>query len=80
MTININIRGGLYTLISPLVFDSFDSGFAQARVVYQAAPGNISPVTISGGIPVTGFSCTTLNICTANVPDLPNGLIRASFT
>jgi hypothetical protein len=78
-TINVNIRGGVYTLTTPLVFDPFDSGSAQARVVYQAAPGNTWPVTISGGIPVTGFSCTTLNICTANVADLPTGLMPRQF-
>ena len=77
--INVNIRGGLYTLTSPLVFDAFDSGSTQAKVVYRAAPGNASPVTISGGIPVTDFSCTNLNLCTANVADLPTGLMPRQF-
>jgi len=55
-TINVNIQGGIYTLTTPLIFDRLDSGSAQAKVVYQAASGNTSPVVISGGIPVTGFS------------------------
>ena len=35
-------------------------------------------MTISGGIPVTGFSCVS-SICTANVAGLPAGLMPRQF-
>jgi hypothetical protein len=78
-TIEVNLRGGVYRLTAPLHFDSMDSGAPRAEVVYQAAPGNTSPVIISGGIKVTGFSCAPSNICTATVPDLPTGVMPRQF-
>jgi len=74
-TIRVNIGSGTYALNSPLVFDSGDSGSPKAKVVYRAAAGNSSPVIISGGIPVTDFSCTVGNLCTSSVTGLPAGLM-----
>ena len=56
-----------------------DSGSPRAKVVYRAAAGNSSPVIISGGIPVTDFSCTVGNICTSSVTGLPAGLMPRQF-
>ena len=77
-TINVNVEAGTYALTTPLVFDSSDSGSRGAKVVYRAAPGNSSPVIISGGIPVTDFSCI-FNICTSPVTGLPAGLMPRQF-
>lgn len=77
--IDVNIESGTYALTAPLQFDAGDSGSINAPVTYQAAPGNASPVIISGGIPVTGFTCSNLNICTAAVPDLPAHVLPRQF-
>lgn len=60
-TIYVNIRAGVYTLSAPLTFDPLDSGSVGARVIYQAAPENTSPVTISGGRYVTLRRNVSLN-------------------
>src|SRR5258708_20829832 len=78
-TIRVNIESGTYALTTPLVFDSSDSGSPRAKIVYRAASGNSSPVIISGGIPVTGFSCTVGNFCTSSVTGLPAGLMPRQF-
>jgi len=78
-TILVNIESGTYALTQPLMFDYLDSGSAQAKVVYRAAPGNSLPVFISGGLPVTGFTCNNLNVCTATVPALPDGILPRQF-
>ncbi|HEY4899235.1 MAG TPA: right-handed parallel beta-helix repeat-containing protein [Terriglobales bacterium] len=78
-TINVNIESGTYALTTPLVFDSSDSGSPSAKVVYRAAAGNRSPVIVSGGIPVTDFSCSGGNICTSTVTGLPAGLMPRQF-
>ncbi|MEI8355347.1 MAG: right-handed parallel beta-helix repeat-containing protein, partial [Deltaproteobacteria bacterium] len=73
-TIHVNIRGGTYSLASPLQFDPGDSGSDRHEVVYRAAPGNTQPVVISGGIVVEGFDCST-GSCKASVPGWPAGQI-----
>jgi hypothetical protein len=78
-TITVNIEPGTYPLTTPIMFDPLDSGSKEAKVVYQAAPGSSSPLIISGGIPVTGFSCSSSNLCTASVPDLPEGIMPRQF-
>src|ERR1700722_5987179 len=78
-TIRVNIESGTYALTTPLVFDSGDSGSPKAKVVYRAAANNSSPVIISGGIPVTDFTCTVGNLCTSSVTGLPAGLMPRQF-
>src|SRR5262249_20450412 len=81
-TVTVNIEPGTYTLSSPLVFDSGDSGSENAPVIYRAAPGTAMPVVISGGTPVTGFTCATafsLNVCTAAVQHLPRKEMPRQF-
>ena len=72
--IDVNIRSGTYTLSSPLQFDPEDSGSAGNEVVYRSAPGNRTPVVLSGGIVVEGFDCSG-DHCTAAVPAWPAGQI-----
>ncbi len=76
--IYVNIEAGTYALAAPVKFDAGDSGSAQAPVIYRAAPGNQSPVVLSGGIPV-GLSCDQLNICTGTVADLPPHTLPRQF-
>src|SRR5271170_7014180 len=78
-TIRVNIESGTYPLTSPLIFDSSDAGSPGAKVVYRAAADNSSPVIISGGVPVTDFSCTSGNLCTSTVTGLPTGLMPRQF-
>jgi Right handed beta helix region len=78
-TINVNVESGTYPLTAPLTFGPSDSGSTHAPVVYRAALGNKSPVVISGGIPVTDFTCTGASICTTNVVGLPAGIMPRQF-
>ena len=77
-TINVNIKGGVYTLQQPIAFDAQDSGSPQNKVVYKAESGNNSPVIISGGLAVTDFTCNS-NLCMATVPNLPAGIMPRQF-
>jgi hypothetical protein len=77
-TISVNIRSGVYSLTSPLQFDPLDSGSDPYKVVYRSAPGNTQPVVVSGGILVDGFDCSS-GICSATVPDWPEGRIARQF-
>lgn len=76
-TISVNILPGTYTLTATLQFSAGDSGSATAPVIYQAAPGNPSPVVISGGIPVA-LTCSGVR-CTATVADLPPDTLPRQF-
>ena len=78
-TINVNIQSGTYALTAPLVFDSSVSGSPHAQVVYRAAAGNSTPAIISGGVPVTDFTCTGANICSSGVAGLPAGSMPRQF-
>lgn len=77
-SINVNIYGGVYTLTEPLIFTDRDSGTLQNKVTYQQAPNSSESVIISGGLSVSGFSCSN-NKCTAAVPNLPNGIMPRQF-
>ena len=77
-TINVNVESGTYALTAPLIFDSSDSGSPKARVVYRAAAGNKGAAIISGGIPVSAFSCTG-PMCTSPVAGLPAGEMPRQF-
>lgn len=77
--INVNVESGTYMLTTPLIFDSSDSGGRKTPVVYKAAAGNTSPAIISGGVPVTDFTCNGSNICTAGISGLPTGEMPRQF-
>lgn len=51
--ITVMLRRGTYYLTEPLVFTPEDSGSAEAPVTYRAYPKET--VTISGGVPLTGW-------------------------
>ncbi len=78
-TINVNVGPGTYALTTPLVFDGLDSGSSSAKVVYRAAAGNNAPAILSGGVPVTSFTCTPANLCTGSVSGLPAGRMPRQF-
>jgi hypothetical protein len=78
-SINVNIGPGTYALTAPLVFDGLDSGSSSAKVVYRAAAGNKAPAIISGGVPVTDFTCTPTKLCTGSVSGLPAGAMPRQF-
>ncbi len=78
-TINVNVESGTYALTAPLAFDSSDSGSRKAKVVYRAAPGNSAPAIISGGVPVSDFTCDGSNLCTSSVTGLPAGEMPRQF-
>jgi hypothetical protein len=69
--IDVQIAAGTYALTDPLRFDAGDSGSVDAPVTYRAAPENTGPVVISGGVPVSDFTCDSANLCTADVAGLP---------
>ncbi len=77
--IDVNIGAGTYVLTAPLTFDASDSGSAQAPVTWQAAPDNVGPVVISGGVPVTAFTCDSIGYCTAKVAGLPADTMPRQF-
>lgn len=68
--INVYLRGGWYTLSTPLTFDQSCSGTNGYNVVYQAYPGEY-PV-ISGGRKITGWTLHDAgkNIWKASAPGL----------
>ncbi|MFC1805726.1 right-handed parallel beta-helix repeat-containing protein [Planctomycetota bacterium] len=61
------IRGGVYYLDRPIVFQPDDSGSATAPILYAAYPGE-SPV-FTGARPITGWTPGPGGIWTAPVPD-----------
>jgi len=78
-TINVNVGPGTYALTTPLVFDGLDSGSSNAKFVYRAAAGNNAPAILSGGVPVSNFTCTPANLCTGSVSGLPAGAMPRQF-
>ena len=71
-TIEVHVRSGTYVLARTLTLDAGDSGSASAPVVYRAAQGDSGPVVLSGGLPVSDFTCTGAD-CVAPVSGLPPG-------
>ncbi len=53
--IRVALRGGIYTLNSPLFFRPEDSGTAANPTLFESAPGETA--ILSGGISVGGWSC-----------------------
>lgn len=68
--INIYLRGGTYTLSSPLMLNQNDSGTNGYNVIYQNYQNEI-PV-ISGGTTITGWTRHSGNIYKASVPSSLN--------
>jgi hypothetical protein len=66
------------TSFSEALRGALDSGSDQYKVVCRSAPGNTQPVVVSGGILVDGFDCSS-GICSATVPDWPEGQIARQF-
>jgi hypothetical protein len=77
--IDVNIASGTYALTAALQFDAADSGSEEAPVTWRAAPDNVGPVVVSGGVPVAGFTCDADNLCTAAVAGLPAGIMPRQF-
>jgi lysophospholipase L1-like esterase len=62
----VSLKGGTYQLNAPLIFTEADSGRNGHRVRWWSPPG--LPATISGGVPVDGWSRSTGNLWSAKVP------------
>lgn len=70
-SVTVNLRAGTYYLPETLVFDSQDSGSAQAPVVYQAFGGEA--VVLSGGSPLSGWRQEAPGRWTVTLPDVAAG-------
>jgi len=68
------IRGGVYTLVEPLVFGPEDSGTAEHVVAYAAYPGE-KPV-ISGGRVITGWKRAEPGKWVVELPEVRSGKWR----
>ena len=73
------LRGGVYDLPEPVVFEPQDSGTERYSVTYAAYPGE-TPV-ISGGTAIGGWSPGAGEVWTAAVPEVKSGApaFRALF-
>lgn len=52
--VSVQLRGGVYRIAEPIVFEPVDTGQPTAPISYEAYPGE-HPV-LSGGVPVTGWT------------------------
>ena len=52
--VSVQLRGGVYRIAEPIVFEPVDTGQPTAPITYEAYPGE-HPV-LSGGVPVTGWT------------------------
>lgn len=64
--VTVWVRGGLYSLASPLLFTAEDSGTESCPVTYQAVPGE-TPI-LSGGVVVTDWKKADRGFWTAPTP------------
>ncbi len=69
--VTVLMRGGVYRLSRPLVFQPEDSGTADAPVIYAAYPGE-RPV-ISGGRQIRGWKRGADDLWTTRLPDVAAG-------
>ena len=72
--IRVILRGGVYRLSSPLELNTEDSGTETAPVIWSAASGE--KVTISAGVPLSGWKTTKVNGKTAwslTIPEVKLG-------
>lgn len=65
--IAVQIRGGVYPLDEPLVFDSRDSGTEQYSITY-VVPTNETAL-VSGGVQLTGWMESSNGLWTTTVPE-----------
>lgn len=74
-TIEVRVRAGTYFMTQPLALGPEDSGTAAGPTIYRAATGG--RVTLSGGVPITGWKKRGDNLWAAPVPpDLDFRLLR----
>ena len=73
----VYLREGVYRLAEPLAFGPEDSGTADYSITYAAYPGEA--VTISGGVPVTGWVRGASGVMTAPIPATVPGELRELF-
>lgn len=64
----VELQGGLYTLLEPLVFSVSDGGTQQFSVTWQAARGE--RVAFTGGIPIEGWTAIDEGLWQAPLPAL----------
>lgn len=69
--INVWLRGGVYPLSEPIVFESQDSGTDFSRITYKAYPGK-NPV-LSGAEEITGWTNISGNLWTMTIPEVASG-------
>jgi GH141 insertion domain len=69
--VNVLIRGGTYTLDTPLAFAPEDSGTEDFAITYAAYPGET--VLISGGRSISGWTKADGNKWTAEIPEAKDG-------
>ncbi|MDY0169870.1 MAG: right-handed parallel beta-helix repeat-containing protein [Thermoguttaceae bacterium] len=69
--VQVNVRGGDYTLSEPLVLGPQDSGTAEAPIVYKAMPGE-QPV-FSGGRRISGWQKDKDGLWKVHVPAVAAG-------
>jgi hypothetical protein len=67
----VQLRGGTYYLVEPLVLGPEDSGAAAAPLVIEAYPGE-KPV-LSGGRRITGFAKDAAGRWTVTIPEVKEG-------
>ena len=65
------LRGGVYAIDRPIVFDATDSGANGHDVIYRAAPREV-PV-VCGGVPISGWQKTRGPLWKAVVPAVRDG-------
>ncbi len=64
--ITVEIAGGTYSAVEPLILTPEDSGTAEAPIIYRARSGE-RPV-FSGGREIAGFTANSTGVCTTRVP------------
>ena len=69
--LTVLLRGGVYELSEPLLFDVRDSGTDAYSITYAAYPGE-TPV-LSGGRKITGWQPGEGNVWTVELPDVKAG-------
>ena len=69
--VTVQLAGGVYPLVQPLVVGPEDSGSEQHAITYAAAPG--ATVVVSGGRRITGWKKGEGELWTADVPDAKTG-------
>lgn len=69
--VTVFVRGGIYTLQKPIVFDEEDSGSENAPITFQAYQGE--KVTFSGGTSITGWKPWKNGLWMTKLPEVAKG-------